>query len=180
MCALIDRSTRLVEPYLSLVVQALLAPFRRLPLTTLSRESCLCTWRLTCLWTDVLTLLHPCILDICRWDSIRDLSTWLALPLQHNGNVQVFVCELPRVSAPSGSLALVFARHDLRDFNHLVDELHLQDFNRLLRRLNHGNLCCATTDTSRILPLCCACARHLPLPVHGNVVKCVDRLHCSE
>ena len=58
MCALIDRSTRLAEP--PLVLQALLAPLRRLPLTTLSRESCLCTWRLTCLWTDVRIFLYLC------------------------------------------------------------------------------------------------------------------------
>ena len=88
-----------------------------------------------------------------------------------------FVLQLPRVSVPSGSLALVFALHGLRNFNHLVDELNLQDFSRLLHFLDHGNLCCVTTDTSRILPLCCASARHLPLPVHGNVVNCVDRLH---
>ena len=49
--------------------------------------------------------------------------------------------------------------HDLKDFNQFFDE-------RLLHLLNHG----------KILPLCCACARHLPLPVHGNVVNCVDRL----
>ena len=177
MCALIDRSTRLVERCSSLVLQALLAPFRRLPFTTLSRDSCLCTWCLTCLWTDVRIFLHLCILGTCRWDSIKDLSTWLVLPLQHDWNAHTSVCELPRVSAPSGSLTLVFALHDLRDFNHLVDELNLQDFSRLLHLLNHGNLCCVTTDTSRILPLCCACARHLPLPVHGIVVNCVDRLH---
>ena len=28
--------------------------------TTLSRESCLCTWRLTCLWSDVRIFLHLC------------------------------------------------------------------------------------------------------------------------
>ena len=63
-----------------------------------------------------------------------------------------------RVSVPSGSLALVFALHDLRDFNHLVDELNLQDFSLLLHLLNHGNLCCFTTDISSVLPLCYACA----------------------
>ena len=179
MCALIDRSTRLVEPYSSpsLVLQALLAPFRRLPLTTLSRDPCLCTWRLSCLWTDERICLHLCILDTCRWDSFKDLSTWLALPLQHDWNVHNSVCELPRVSVRSGSLALVFALHDLREFNHLVDELNLQDFDRLLHFLDHETLCCVTTDISRILSLCCACARRLPLPVHGNVVDCVDRLH---
>ena len=43
----------LVDPgsSLSLVLQALLAPFRRLPFLTAHRESCLCTWRLTCSWT---------------------------------------------------------------------------------------------------------------------------------
>ena len=68
MCALIDRSTRLVETYcsVSLVHQALLAPFRRLPLTTLSRESCLCTWRLTRLWTDVWIFFHLCIRGTCH------------------------------------------------------------------------------------------------------------------
>ena len=91
---------------LSLVLQALLAPFRRLPPPTLSRESCLCTWRLTCLWTDVRVFLHLCILGTCRWDSFKDLSTWLALPLQHDWNVHNSVWELPRVSVPSGSLAL--------------------------------------------------------------------------
>ena len=45
---------------LPLVLQALLAPFRRLPLTTLSREPCLCTWRLTRMWTDVRIFLHLC------------------------------------------------------------------------------------------------------------------------
>ena len=137
MCALIDRSFRLVEPYnsLSLVLQALLAPFRRLPFMTAHRESCLCTWRQTRLWTDVRIFLHRCILGTCRWDSIKDLSIWLALPLQHDWNVHKSVCELPRVPVPSGSLALVFALHDLRAFNHLVDELNLQDFNRLLWEL---------------------------------------------
>ena len=96
MCALIDRSTHLV------VLQAPPAPFRRLPVTTLSRGSCLCTWRLTCLWSDVriflrlctapelnLSLqhhkmsairsmnlrcfLHLCILGICRWDVFRSI-----------------------------------------------------------------------------------------------------------
>ena len=38
-------------------------------------------------------------------------------------------------------------------------------------------MCCFTPDTSRNLPLCCACARHLPVPVHGNVVNVVDRLY---
>ena len=117
---------------LSLVLQALLAPFHRLPLTTLSRESCLWTWRLTCLWADVRIFLHLCILGTCRWDSFKDLGNWVALPLQHDWNVHNSVWELPRVSVPSGSLAFVFALHDLRDFNHLVDELNLQDFNRLL------------------------------------------------
>ena len=62
VCALNDRSTRPVEPYcsLSLVLQALPVPFRRLPLMTLSRQSCLCTWRLTCLWTDVRIFQHLC------------------------------------------------------------------------------------------------------------------------
>ena len=78
---------------LSLVLQALLAPFRRLSLRTLSRESCLCTWRLTCLWTDVRIFLHLCILDTCRWDLIKDLSTWLALPLQHDSNIHKSVCD---------------------------------------------------------------------------------------
>ena len=179
VCALIGRSTHLVEPYcsLSLVLQALLAPFRRLSLTTLSLELCPCTWRLTRLWTDVRIFLHLCILDTCRWDLVKDLSTWLALPLQHDWNVHNSVCELPRVSVPSGSLAFAFALRDLRDFNHLVDELNLQDFNRLLHLLNHGNLCCVKTDTSRILPLCCVCTRRLSLPVHGNVVNCVDGLY---
>ena len=45
---------------LSLVLQPLLAPFRRLPFLTAHRESCLCTCRLTCLWTDVLTFLLLC------------------------------------------------------------------------------------------------------------------------
>ena len=139
----------------SLVLQALLPPFRRLPLTTLSRDPCLCTWRLTCLWTEVRIFQHLCILDTCRWDSFKDLSTWLALPLQHDWNVHNSVCELPRVSVPSGSLALVFALHDLRDFKHLVDELNLQGFNRLLHFLDHGNLRCVTTEISRILSLCC-------------------------
>ena len=135
MCARIDWSTCLVEPYnsLSLVFQAPLVPFRRLPLTTLSRESCLCTWRLTRLWTDVRIFLHICILGTCRWDLIKDLSTWLARPLQHDWNVHNSVCEIPRVSVPSGSLELVFALHDLRDFDHLVDEPNLQDFNHLLK-----------------------------------------------
>ena len=153
---------------LSFVPPPHLAPFHRLPLTTLSRDSCLCTWRLTRLWTDVRIVLHLCILGTCRWDSIKDLSTWLALPLQHDWNVRTSVCELPRVSVPSGSLALVFALHDPRNFNHLVDELNLQEFNRLLHLLNRGNLCCVTPDTSRILPLCGACARHWPLSVHGK------------
>ena len=104
---------------LSLVLQALLAPFRRLPLTTLSRESCLCTWRRPCLWTDFRIFLHLCILGTCRW------SSSLALPLQHEWNVNNSVWELPRVSVPSGSLAFVFALHDLRDSSHLVDELIL-------------------------------------------------------
>ena len=81
--------------------------------------------------------------------------------------------------------------HDPRDFDSLINELrlrnlsllvvvrNLQDFDRPLHLLNLGNLCCVTTDTSRILPLCCACARHLPQPVHGNVVDCVDRLHLT-
>ena len=129
MCARIDGSTCLVE----------LGPLRRLPLTTLSRESCLCTWRLTCLWIDVRIFLHLCILGTCRWNFIKDVSTLLALPLQQNWNVHNSVCELPQVSVPSGSLALVFALHDLRDSNHLADELNLQDFNRLLHLLNHGN-----------------------------------------
>ena len=106
------------------MLQAFLAPFRRLQLTNLSRETCLCTWRLTRLWTDVRIFLHLCILGTCRWDLIKDLSTWLALPLQHDWNVRNSVCELPRVPVPSGTLALVFALHDLKDFNHLVDELH--------------------------------------------------------
>ena len=104
-------------------------------LTTLSRESYLCTWRLTPLWTDVRKFVHLSILGTCRWDLIKDLSTWLAQPLQHDWNVHNSVCELPRVSVPSGSLALVFALHDLRDFNHLVDELNVQDSNRLLHLL---------------------------------------------
>ena len=113
--------------------------------------------------------MHLCILGTCGWDLIKDLSTWLALPLQHDWNVHNSVCELPRVSVPSGSLALVFALHDLRDFNHLADVRNLQDSNRLLHLLNHGKVCCFTTDISTILPLCRACARHLPLPVRGNV-----------
>ena len=43
----------------SLSLHALPAPFRRLPLMTLSRESCLRTC-LTCLWTDVRIFLHLC------------------------------------------------------------------------------------------------------------------------
>ena len=121
------------------------------------------SWRLTRLWTDVRIFLHLCILGTCRWDLIKDLSTWLAVPLQHDWNVHNSFCELPRVSVLSGSSALVFALHDLTDFNHLVDELNLQGFNRLLHLLNHGNLCCVTTDISRIWPLCCPCVRHLPL-----------------
>ena len=113
VCALIDRSTHLVEPYSSLVLQALLAPFPRLSLATLSRESCLCTWRLTRLWTDVRIFLHLWILGTCRWDLIKDLSTWLPLPLHHDWNVHNSVCELPRISVLSGSLALVFALHEL-------------------------------------------------------------------
>ena len=105
VCALIDRSTRLVEPCcsLSLVLRALPAPFRRLPLTTLSRVSCRCTWRLTCLWSDVRIFLHLCtaselnlslqhnrtstiqsmnlycvlrlcILGTCRWDVFRSIK----------------------------------------------------------------------------------------------------------
>ena len=89
MCALTDRSTRLVEPhnplsFLSLVLHARLAPCHRLPLTTAHRESCLCTWRLTRLWNDVRIFLHLGILITCRWDSIKHLSTLLALPLQHD------------------------------------------------------------------------------------------------
>ena len=143
---------------LSFVPPSPLAPFHPLPLTTLSRESFLCTWSLTCLWADVRIFLHLCILGTCRWDSFKDLGNWVALPLQHDWNVHNSVWELPRVSVPSGSLAFVFALHDLRDFNHLVDELNLQDFNRLLPFLILGNLCCVTTDISRILPLCGACA----------------------
>ena len=63
--------------------------------------------------------LHLCILGICRWEvfrSIKDLS-WSALLLQHDWNVHNSVCERPRVSILSGSLALVFVLHDLRDFN---------------------------------------------------------------
>ena len=154
-----------------------LAPFHRLPLTTLSRDSCLCTWRLTRLWTDVRIVLHLCILGTCRWDSIKDLSTWLALPLQHDWNVRTG-CELPRVSVPSGSLALVFALHDPRHSNHLVDELNLQEFNRLLHLLNHGNLCLRHKLTPRG-------SRHCAVPVRDtglclfteNVVNCVDGLH---
>ena len=103
---------------LSLVLQALplLAPFHRLLFTTAHR---LCTWRLTRLWTDVRIFSHLCILGTCRWDLIKDLSTWLALPLRHDWNLHNSVCALPRVSVPSGSLALVFALHDLGDFNHL-------------------------------------------------------------
>ena len=52
------------------------------------------------------------------------------------------------------SAAFCFS-NDLRNFNHLIDELNLQDFSRLPHFLVHGNLCCVTTDTSRILPLCC-------------------------
>ena len=151
------------------MLQALLALVRRLPLTTLSREPCLCTWCLTCFWTGVRIFLHLCIRGTCRWDSIKD---WHCL-FSTTGRPVNF----HEFSVPSGSLALVFALHDLGDFNHFVDELNLQDFNRLLHLLNHGNLCCVTTDTSRTLPLCCACTRHLPLPVHGHVVNCVDRLH---
>ena len=99
-----------------LVLQALLAPVRRLP-------SCLCTWRLARLWTDVRIFLHLCILGACRWDSIKDLNTWLALPLQHDWNIHNSVCKLPPVSVRVGSLALVFALHGLRDFNHLVGGL---------------------------------------------------------
>ena len=62
---------------LSFVPPSPLAPFHRLPLTTLSHESCLCTWRLTCLWTDVRIFLHLCIFGTCRWDSFKDLRTWL-------------------------------------------------------------------------------------------------------
>ena len=148
MCALIDRRTRLVKPCCSLVLQALVAPFRRLPLTTFSRESCLCIWRLIRLWTDTWIFLHLCtqsdlnlsfqhnntstvqsmnlhrfrhlcIFGICRWEvfsSIKDLS-WSALPLQNDWNVHNSVCECPRVSIFSGSLAFVFVLHDLRDFN---------------------------------------------------------------
>ena len=109
---------------------------------TAHRESCPCTWRLIQLWTDVRIFLHRCILGTCRQDSIKDLSIWLALPLQQDWNVHHYVCELPRVSIPCGSLALVFALHDLRDFNHIVDELNLQDFNLIQHFLNHGKLCC--------------------------------------
>ena len=195
------------------MLQALLATYRRLPLTTLSRGSCPCTWRPTCLWSDVriflhlctaselnLSLLHNktstvqsmnlhcflhlCILGTCRCDvfrSIKDLS-WLALPLQHDWNVHSSVCELPRVSVPFGPLALVFAlRQRLPPFDERTNPVTLPPFRVVL---DGGNLCCVTPDTSRILPLCCACSRHLPLPVHGDVVNGVDRLylmhlHCS-
>ena len=168
VCALIDRSTRLVEPHnsLSLVLQALLAPFRRLPLTTLSRESCLCTWRLSRLWTDVWISLHLCILGTGHWDLIKDLSTWLELPLQHDWNVHNSVCELPRVSVPAGSLALVFVLHDLRDFN--------QGGRRTELVGSQPSSASSESWESGLLHTCCACARHLPLPVHRNVV---DRLH---
>ena len=169
VCALIDRCTRLVEPYCSLVLQALLAPFRRLPLTTLSRESCLCTWRLTRLWTDVWIFLHLCILGTCHWDLIKDLSTWLALPLQHGWNVHNSVCELPRVSVPAGSLALVFVLHDLRDFNQGGRRTELVGF--------QPSSASSESWESGLLHTCSACARHLPLPVNGNVVDCVDGLH---
>ena len=134
---------------------------------------------MTRLWTDVRIFLHLCILGTCRWDLIKDLSTWLALPLQHDWNVHNSVCEPPRVPVPSGSLARVVSCLCMISeiSTNVVDVRNLQDFNRLLHLLNHGNLCCVTTDISRILPLCCACARHLPLPVHGNVVNCIDRLH---
>ena len=75
---------------------------------TAHRESCLCSWRLISLWTDVRIFLHRCILGTCRWDSIKDLGIWLALTLQHDWNVHNSAGELPRVSVPSGSLALVF------------------------------------------------------------------------
>ena len=156
----IDRSTCLVEPYtLSLSCfkhswHRFIGCRSRLFLVNLG----FWTWRLTCLWADVRIFLHLCIFGTCRWDSFKDLGNWVALPLQHDWNVHNYVWELPRVSVPSGSLALVFALHDLRDFSHLVDELNLQDFNRLLPFLILGNLCCVTTDISRILPLCGACA----------------------
>ena len=108
---------------------------------------------------DVRIFLHLRIFGTSHWDFIKDLSTWLALPLQHDWNVHNSVCELPRVSVPSGSWAPVFTLHDLRDWNHLVDEVNMQDFNRFLHILNHGNLCCVATDIYKILPLCCACAR---------------------
>ena len=63
VCALIDQSTRLVEPYCSLSLsRASSTPGAvwSAAVTTLSRESCLCTWRLTCLWSDVRIFLHLC------------------------------------------------------------------------------------------------------------------------
>ena len=118
-----------------------------------------------------------CILGICRWDSIKDLSTSLTLSLPYDWNVHNSVSELPRDFVSSGSSRLVFTLRDLRDFNRHVDELNLQDFNRLLHLLNRGNLCYVTTDISRILSLDCASVRHLSLSVHGNVFHCDDRLH---
>ena len=61
MCALIDRSAHLVEPNSSLSCfkhhwHRFVGCLSRLFLVSL----CLCTWRLTCLWTDVRIFLHLC------------------------------------------------------------------------------------------------------------------------
>ena len=60
--------------------------FHRLPLTPLSRESCLCTWRLTCLQSDVRIFLHLCTASELNLspaqedvnDSIKELALFSA------------------------------------------------------------------------------------------------------